>query len=122
MPVVYSISLRKANADVANIFSIKEVNESGKHLMRCSRCEGYAEKSRGRSFQVYTTAITKAKEHIAVYCPDFLSSKSTTDESLRHTLLINMTDKHASTLSRAGQIMRKFFHCVCFIFVFYILF
>jgi hypothetical protein len=109
MPVVYSTSLRKANVDVANIFSIKEVNENGKHVMRCSRCEGYAEKDRGRSFQVYTTAITKAKEHIAVYCPDFFKSKSTADESLRHTLLINMTDKHASTLSKAGQIMRKFF-------------
>jgi hypothetical protein len=77
--------------------------------MRCSRCEGYTEKDRGRSFQVYNTAITNAKEHIAVYCPDFPLSPSTCDQNLRHTLLINMTEKHASTLSKFGQMMYKFF-------------
>jgi hypothetical protein len=105
--VVISICLLKAQKDVANIFCIKDITDKGKQVMRCSRCEGYTEKERGRSFQVYTTAVTKAKEHIAAYCPDFALSQSTCDQNLRHTLLINMTEKHAATLSNAGKMMCK---------------
>ncbi len=105
--VIKSIPLQKAQRDVADIFSITGLNENGKPIMRCSRCEGMAEKDRGKSFQLLTTAVTKAKEHIAVYCPEVRPSESVYDASLRHTLLIHMSEKQVACMSKAGQALRK---------------
>ncbi len=106
--VINSIPLQQAQRDVQKIFCITKVNEKGKSLMRCSRCEVYAEKDRGRSFQCYAAAFTKAKEHIAVYCPDVAKSTSEFDQNCRHTLLISMSEKHVSTMNKSGQLMCEF--------------
>jgi hypothetical protein len=102
------MAILTAVKQVADIFNITDITENGKHVIRCSRCEGFPEKDRGKSFQVYATATTKAKEHIAIYCPEITNSTSSSDASLRHTLLINMPEKTVLSFSKVGQAMRKF--------------
>ena len=103
-----AIPTQSAHNQVAAIFSIRDVAENGKPVMKCSRCEGLPYEDRGKSFQLLPGAITKAKEHIAVNCPDVAKSTSEFDQNLRHTLLINMLEKHLSTMNKSGQLMCEF--------------
>ncbi len=64
-----SIAIDLASKHVAEIFNITDTNNNGKPVMRCSRCERFAERDRGKGFLLMSTAITKAKEHIVAYCP-----------------------------------------------------
>ena len=105
---VNNISLQHAIKEVAQIFSILGTNDNGKSILRCSRCEGLPEKERGKSFQVLPMATTKMKEHIAVYCPSINPATSTSNATLRHTLLINLPEKQVLSLSKYGQIQRMF--------------
>jgi hypothetical protein len=100
-----------AQSEVAAIFSIKGVNDKGKPVMRCSKCEGHPEISRGKSFQLLPGAITKAKEHVAIYCPEIRPEINSGDANLRHTLLINMSAKHVLSMSKKAQYMRKLLLC-----------
>ena len=75
--------------------------------MRCSRCEGVSESLRGKSYQVMVGSITKAKEHIAIYCPEIRPEVNAGDANLRHTLLINMSAKHVASMSKKAQSLRK---------------
>ena len=64
-----SAAAKKAHDDVVQIFHLRD-KRNGKDIMRCSRCEDMRdEKGRGKHFQVNLNGVTKAKEHIAVYCP-----------------------------------------------------
>ncbi len=63
---VKNMLLQHVYKEVAKIFSIPGTNDNGKPILRCSRCEEFLEKERGKSFQVLTGATTKMKEHIAV--------------------------------------------------------
>jgi hypothetical protein len=111
--VVKSVSLDSAWKKVAQIFDINDTNNNGKPVMRCSRCEGFAEKDRGKGFVVLSTATTKAREHIAVYCPGILPKENIADANLRHTLLITMTEKQVSSMSKQGIALRKFDRFTC---------
>jgi len=102
-----TIPLEMAQKEVAGIFSIHDVTENNKHVMRCSRCEGLPDEARGKSFQLAHEAITKAKEHIAVYRPEIRPDVNTADTNLRHTLLIRMSTKHAASMSKKAQVIRK---------------
>ena len=104
---VKSMSLHAASKLVSEIFHITGVNDNGKPTMRCSRCEGFEDKERGKGFVLLSVASTKAKEHIAVYCPGILPSENSSDANLRHTLLINLPRGILSTISKAGLAMRK---------------
>jgi hypothetical protein len=101
-----SMPLQHANSMIGKIFSITGTNENGRKIIRCSRCEGFPQKERGKSFQVLTGATTKMKEHIAASCPCISSSTDSFDETLRHTLLVYMPEKQVSSLSKYGQIKR----------------
>ena len=103
-----------AQSEVASIFSVRDVNASGKPVIRCSRCEGLSDIKRGKSFQLQPGAITKAKEHIAIHCPEIRPEVNSGDASLRHCLLINMSAKHVASMSQRAQLMRKFliFYCL----------
>ncbi len=68
--VVIAIPLQKTHNKVAEIFSVKEVQGNGKSDIRCSGCEGLPEKERGKTSQLDYGSITKAKERIAIYCPE----------------------------------------------------
>jgi len=103
-----AIPTQFAHNQVAPIFSIRDVAENGKSIMRCSRCEGLPEEDRGKSFQLVPGAITKAKEHIAVCCSEIRPGVSSADANLRHTLLINMSGKHVASMSKKAQVLRKF--------------
>jgi hypothetical protein len=104
-----AIPLLLAQSQVAGIFSINDVNENGKPVMRCSRCdEGVAKVLWGKTFQLLAGSITKAKEHIAIYCSKFRPEVNASDANLRHTLLISMSTKHvASMTSKKTQSLRK---------------
>ena len=102
-----SIPAKQAHADVVDIFHIRD-KRNGKDVMRCSRCDGVAEKGRGKNFQVNLNCITKAKEHVAVYCPEIRPTVNSSDAKLRHTLLINMTEKQVQSLSSAGKSLCEF--------------
>jgi hypothetical protein len=104
-----AIPLQKAHNEVAEIFSVIDVSDNGKLDIRCSRCEGLTEKERGKSFQLVFGAITKDKEHIAIYCPEIRPLVNIGDANLHHTLLINMTAKHVSSMSKHAQALRKLF-------------
>ena len=79
-----------AHNQVADFFSIRDVTENGRAMMRYSRCEGFLEKDRGKRFQLMMGAITKGKEHIAVSSPEIRPEDYSADANLRHALLINM--------------------------------
>ena len=82
------MSLQAASKKVVDgIFHITGMNDIGKHTMRCSRCEGFEGKERGKVFVLLYVATTKAKEHIVVYCPGILLNENSSDASLRHTLI-----------------------------------
>ena len=83
-------SLRMAQSEVAAIFSICDVNDKGKPVIRCSRCEGVFEIKRGKNVQLMVEAITKAREHIAIHCPQIRSEINNADVHIRRILLINM--------------------------------
>ena len=102
-----SMAIDAASKQVALIFNITDTNSNGKPVMRCSRCEEFSEKDRGKGFLLLSTAITKAKEHIVVYCPGIVPKDSISDANLRHTLLINLSPKALSTMSKQGIAMRK---------------
>jgi hypothetical protein len=119
---VKSMPLLAASKLVSDIFHITGVNDNGKPTMRCSRCEGFEDKERGKGFVLLSVATTKAKEHIAVYCPGILPNENSCDANLRHTLLINLPRGILSTISKAGLAMRKcyllcvsFYHIVIFL-------
>jgi len=112
--VIKSMKLDAAWKQVAAIFSITDTNDNGKPVIRCSRCEGFLEKERGKGFVLLSTATSKAREHIAVYCPGIVPKESNADAELRHTLLINMTEKQISSMSKMGVALRKF-SCLAFI-------
>ena len=102
-----AIPLLLAQSQVVEIFSISDVNENGKHVMRCSRCEGVAELLRGKIYQLVAGSITKAKEHIAIYCPEIRPEVNASDANLRHTLLISLSAKHVASMSKKAQPLRK---------------
>ncbi len=112
-----SFALDIASKQVAQIFNITDTNINGKPVMRCSRCEEFSEKDRGKGFLLLSTAITKAKEHIAVYCPGISPKDNICDANLRHTLLINLSLKAVSTMSKQGIAMRKLPNLACYIVV-----
>jgi hypothetical protein len=56
-----SIAIDIASKQVAKIFNITDTNNNGNPVMRCSRCEEFAERDRGKRFVLLSTAITKAK-------------------------------------------------------------
>ena len=97
----------KASKEVAQILNISDTNNNGKPVLRCSRCEEFVERNRGKGFLLMSTAITKAKEHIVLYCPGNLPNESLCDANLRHYLLINLSQKVVSTMSKQGIAMRK---------------
>jgi hypothetical protein len=103
-----------AQSEIASIFSVRDINASGKPVTRCSRCEGLSDIKRGKSFQLQPGAITKAKEHITIHCPEIRPEVNSGDASLRHCLLINMSAKHVASMSQRAQLMRKFliFYCL----------
>jgi hypothetical protein len=105
---VKSLSLDSACKQVAQIFRINDKNNNGKPVIRCSRCEGFVEKDRGKGFVVLSTATSKAREHIVVYCPGILPKENISDANLRHTLLINMSENQVSSMSKHGMALRKF--------------
>ena len=74
-----SIAIYIASKQVAQIFNITDTNNNGKPVMRCSRCEEFAKRDRGKGFLLLSTAITKAKEHIVVYCPGIRPNESISD-------------------------------------------
>jgi hypothetical protein len=65
-----AIPLLMAQSEVAAIFSIRNVNNKGKPVIRCYRCEGVSKIIGGISFQLMYRAITKANEHISFYSPE----------------------------------------------------
>lgn len=112
-----SIPQKQAHDDVAAIFHIRD-KRNGKDVMRCSRCETVNEKGRGKNFVVNLNCITKAKEHIVVYCPEIRPEVNSADAKLRHTLLISMSDKQVESLSAYGKSLREYtyalYRCVTF--------
>ena len=96
-----------AQSQVGEIFSINDVNENGKTVMRCSRCEGVAELPRGKSYQLVVGSITKAKKHIAIHCPEIRPEANASDANLRHTLLISMSTEYGASMSKKAQSLRK---------------
>ena len=91
---VKSLSLDSACKQVAQIFHINEKNNSEKLVIRCSRCEGFVEKDRGKGFVVLmSTATSKARENIVVYCHRILPKENISNANLKHTLLIIMSEK-----------------------------
>ncbi len=64
--------------------------------------------------KIMSTAITKAKEHLVVYCPGILPNGNICDANLRHTLLINLSQKAGSTKSKQGIAMRKLTNLACY--------
>ena len=102
-----AIPILMAQGEVAPIFSVRDVNDKGKPVMRCSRCESVSEITRGNSFQLLPGAITKANEDIAIYCPEIHPEINNADVNLRHTLLINMSAKHVASMSKHAQHLRK---------------
>jgi hypothetical protein len=75
--------------------------------MISSICKSLPDEDRGKSFQLVPGAITKAKKHIVVYCPEIRPDVNNAHANLRHTLLINMSTKHAASMSKKAQILRK---------------
>ena len=102
-----------AQSEVASIFSVRDVNDSEKPVIRCSRCEGLSDLMRGKSFQLQPGAITKAKEHIAIHCPEIRPEVNNGDAILRHSFLINMSAKHVASMSKRAQLMRKLLILQC---------
>ncbi len=100
------MSLEAASKTVAQIFNIIGNNENGKQTMRCSRCEGFDVKTRGKGFALLSFATTKAREHIAVYCPGINTKEDSFDASLRHTLLVHLPKGVLSTINKAGLALR----------------
>ena len=101
-----STAAKQAHQDVVNIFHVRD-RRNGKDVMRCSRCEGVNEKGRGKNFQVNLNCITKAKEHVAIYCPEIRPEVISADAKLRHTLFISMSEKQVQALSGHGKILRE---------------
>ena len=112
--MVKCMSLEAASKTVAQIFNIIGNNENGKQTMRCSRCEGFDVKTRGKGFALLSFATTKAGERIAVYCPGINTKEDSFDASLRHTLLVNLPKGVLSTIKKVGLALPRF-HCVCMI-------
>ncbi len=106
--VVKSVRFYSTQKKVAQIFDINDNNNNGRPVMSCSRCEGFAEKDRGKGFVVLSTATTKAREHIAVYCQGILHKENIVDANLKHTSLITMTKEQVSSMSKQGIALRKF--------------
>ena len=98
--MVKAIPALMAQSEVAAIFFVNGVNNKGKPVIRCSRCEGLSDLSRGKSFQLLHEAIRKAKENVAIYCPEIRPEINSGDANLRHTLLINMSAKHVLSMSK----------------------
>ncbi len=63
---------------------------------------------RGKGFVLLSSATTKAKEHIVVYCPGLNPKEDSFDANLRHTLLVNLPKGILSTIKKAGLALRKF--------------
>ena len=70
---------------------------------------------------ILSTTTSKAREHIVVYCSGILPKENISDANLRHTLLITMTEKQVSSMSKQGIALRKFdrlaFDCSIVLFV-----
>ncbi len=108
------MALDAASKHVAQNFNITDTNNNGKPVMRCSKCEEFSEKDRGKGFLLLSTAITKAKEHIVVYCPGIVPKDDVSDANLMHTLLINLSLKAVSTMSKQGIAMRNATNLACY--------
>jgi hypothetical protein len=106
------MSLASTSKTIAEKFYIIGTNEKGKQIMRCLRCAGFGDKTRGKGFPPLSFATPKGKDHIAVYCPGINPKEDNFDVNLRQTLLVNLPKGVLSAINNARLSLRKI-HCVC---------
>ncbi len=102
---IHRLSKSDCTTRVKDIFSVR-LTRNGKETMVCSRCFELQEQQRGRDWQLVLTGVTKAKEHVAVYCPGMKAATYSEDARLCHSLLLDM-QKPGSALAAEKREPRR---------------
>ena len=76
-----ALTKEMAHKQAAEIFSAKSTTDKGASVMSCTRCDHLPDKDRGAYHRVANpSGLTKAKEHLAVYCKGLRPEMNSEDQ------------------------------------------